>query len=70
MTDHNETKDSEEVAPPQQAHRDPLRMWTFILLGLVLLLLAWYLRADRVTPYTSQARLRAMVVPIAPELIS
>ena len=68
MTDHNETKDSEEVATPQKAHRDPVRMWTFILLGLVLLLLAWYLRADRVTPYTSQARLRAMVVPIAPEV--
>jgi len=68
MTDHSETNDSEEVASPPKAHRDPVRMWTFILLGLVLLLLAWYLRADRVTPYTSQARLRAMVVPIAPEV--
>ena len=68
MTDHNETKDSEEVASPQKARRDPVRMWTLILMGLVLLLLAWYLRADRVTPYTSQARLHATVVPIAPEV--
>jgi len=68
MTDHNETKNSEALASPQKAHRDPVRMWTFILMGLVLLLLAWYLRADRVTPYTSQARLTATVVPIAPEV--
>jgi multidrug resistance efflux pump len=68
MTDHNETKVRKEVASPQKAHRDPVRLWTFILLGLVILLLAWYLRADRVTPQTSQARLRATVVPIAPEV--
>jgi multidrug resistance efflux pump len=47
---------------------DPVRKWTFIVLGICLVLLIWYLRADRVTPYTSQARVHALVVPIAPEV--
>ncbi len=47
---------------------DPVRRWTFIVLGICLVLLAWYLRADRVTPYTSQARVNALVVPIAAEV--
>ena len=47
---------------------DPVRRWTLILLLVTVLLVAWYLRADRVTPYTSQARLNALVVPIAPEV--
>ena len=37
---------------------------TLLLLPLCAVLLAWYLRADRVTPYTSQARVNALVVPI------
>jgi multidrug resistance efflux pump len=45
-----------------------VRRWTLIVLVLTLLLLAWYLRSDRVTPYTSQARVHALVVPIAPEV--
>lgn len=47
---------------------DPVRRWTFIILGLCILLLGWYLRADRVTPYTTQARVNALVVPVAPEI--
>lgn len=47
---------------------DPVRRWTFILLAVAALLFAWYLRADRVTPMTSQARVNALVVPIAPEV--
>lgn len=47
---------------------DPVRRWTFIILAICAVLLAWYLRADRVTPYTSQARVNALVVPIAAEV--
>lgn len=53
-----------EVAP----RANPVRRWTFIVLALCAFLLAWYLRADRVTPFTSQARVNALVVPIAPEV--
>ena len=47
---------------------DPVRRWTFIIIAICAVLLAWYLRADRVTPYTSQARVNALVVPIAAEV--
>ncbi len=47
---------------------DPVRKWTFIIIGLCLVLLAYYLVADRVTPLTTQARVHALVVPVAPEV--
>ena len=47
---------------------DPVRTWTFIILILVMLLLVWYLISDRLTPYTSQARVHALVVPVSPEV--
>lgn len=53
--------------PARQA-KDPVRKWTFITLITIVLLLAWYLVSDRVAPFTSQARVHALVVPIAPEV--
>ena len=47
---------------------DPVRKWTLITLGAGVILMLFYLVADRVTPYTSQARVNAFVVPIAPEV--
>jgi multidrug resistance efflux pump len=47
---------------------DPVRKWTFILLIIAALLLTWYLVGDRFAPYTKQARVHALVVPIAPEV--
>lgn len=38
------------------------------LLLLIVLCLAWYLFADRYSPYSSQARVQAFVVPVAPEV--
>lgn len=47
---------------------DPVRKATFVTLGLVVLLLAWYLVSDRLAPVTTQARVHALVVPIASEV--
>jgi multidrug resistance efflux pump len=58
--------EEQQPAPAQKA--DPVRRWTLILLGAAMLLLIIYLRADRFTPYTSQARLHALVVPVAAEV--
>ena len=58
----------EENAVAEAQPKDPVRRWTLIVLIITVLLLAWYLRSDRVTPYTSQARVHALVVPIAPEV--
>jgi multidrug resistance efflux pump len=50
------------------ARMDPVRKWTLIVLGICVVLMFWYLRSDRVTPFTNQARVHALVVPIAAEV--
>jgi multidrug resistance efflux pump len=53
---------------PMEKQKDPVRRWTLILLVVAAVLLFWHLRSDRVTPITSQAKVHALVVPIAPEV--
>jgi multidrug resistance efflux pump len=65
MTNEAGNKKKDAPAKPPM---DPVRKWTLIVLGACVLLMFWYLRADRVTPYTSQARVHALVVPIAPQV--
>ena len=47
---------------------DPVRKWVLIFAAFCLVLLAWYMAADRYTPFTTQARVNAFVVPIAPQV--
>lgn len=47
---------------------DPVRKWTLIVVGICGLLIFWHLVADRHTPYTSQARVHALVVPVAAQV--
>jgi len=56
------------VAPPPSKPVDPLRRWTLVILVLCVLLFGWTLIADRLTPYTSDASVRAFVVRIRPEV--
>ncbi len=60
-------QDVEEVAAEKVA-ADPVRKWTLIVLGTCVVLMFWYLIADRVTPYTTQARVHALVVPVASQV--
>ena len=53
---------SERAAP------DPVRRWTLIVLGLIVILFVYSIIADRLTPYTSQATVQAFVVRMAPEV--
>ena len=57
-----------EPAPAQPTGKDPVKKWTVIILIVCAALLVWYLRSDRVTPMSSQARVHAQVVPIAPQI--
>ena len=66
-TEHDEAVEESEPTAAK-APMDPVRKWTFILLGVCVLLIAWYLVADRITPYTKQARVNAIVVPITAEV--
>jgi multidrug resistance efflux pump len=60
----------EQVAttPPPSRPADLLRRWTLAILVLCVLLFGWTLIADRLTPYTSDASVRAFVVRIVPEV--
>jgi multidrug resistance efflux pump len=48
--------------------RDPVRRWTLIVLGVIVLIFLYSIIADRMTPYTSQAIVQAYVVRVAPEV--
>lgn len=67
--DNQAAKPSAQMNPPAAARaKDPVKRWTIIILAVCVALVSWYLRADRVTPMTSQARVHARVVPVAPEV--
>ena len=69
MTDETSNDSSEKPGDAAaKAPMDPVRKWTLIILALCGVLMIYYIVADRVTPYTTQARVNALVVPIAPEV--
>ena len=67
MADESDIEET-EAAAETKAPMDPVRRWTLIILGLCVVLMVYYLVADRITPYTTQARVHAVVVPIAAEV--
>jgi multidrug resistance efflux pump len=54
------------AAPPQPGKGS--RVGAIVVLLLIVASLAWYFVSDRLTPYTSQARVQAFVVPVAAEV--
>jgi multidrug resistance efflux pump len=67
MTDGEKNNDEVETESVPQP-RDPVRTWTLRLLAISLVILVAYLFFDRMTPYSSQARVHALVVPVAAEV--
>jgi multidrug resistance efflux pump len=65
---NDETAANDSGETSAKAPMDPVRKWTLIVLGACVILMFWYLRSDRVTPYTNQARVHALVVPIAAQV--
>jgi multidrug resistance efflux pump len=70
MSNETEEKKDAVVDEPEAIEPavDPVRKWTLIVLASCVALMFWYLVADRVTPYTSQARVHALVVPVASQV--
>ena len=58
---------SEQPPPPSKPGKGT-RIGAIIVLVLIVASLAWYFVSDRLTPYTSQARVQAFVVPVAAEV--
>jgi len=52
----------------EENNKNPVKKWTWIVMILCLVLFALYLVGDRITPYTTQAKVHAYVVPLAPQV--
>jgi multidrug resistance efflux pump len=59
-----------EPAKPARAAKpaNPLRRWVLVVVGLGIVIFAYSLIADRLTPYTPQGVVQAFVVGVAPEV--
>ncbi len=65
--DQAETKPTAQASAPEK-QPDPVRRYTIIVSAVLLLLLVWYVFADRYAPWTDQARVQGFIVPIAPKV--
>jgi multidrug resistance efflux pump len=65
-----ESPDRSKTQNQQQpdANNDPVRRVTKIVLYIVAFIFIWYILADRLAPWTDQARVQAYVIPIVPEV--
>lgn len=62
---------AEATVPPDPeapTPADPARRGVSVVAALIVVSLLWYLLADRYTPYTQQARVQALIVPVAAEI--
>src|SRR5688572_22415232 len=66
--DQELTPATETVCEDQQQRGTATRIGGGIVTGLIVVSLVLYFVGDRLTPYTSQARVQAFVVPIAVEV--
>ncbi len=55
---------SEEKETPVDNTNDPVKRITHIVLIIIAIVFTWYVVADRLAPWTDQARVQAYVVPI------
>jgi len=80
MTTDQEKETTEEQVEPEteqqateaqddaNAKRDPVRWATLFVFIFCLFLFVWYVAADRLAPWTDQARVQGFIVPITPEV--
>jgi multidrug resistance efflux pump len=66
MSEPDKQENQAEKAPATA--KDPVRKWTFIVFALCLGLMILYLVADRRTPFTTQAKVHAYVIPITSQV--
>lgn len=57
-----------EEKKESSAEQDPIRKITRYMLYVVMGLFVWYIAADRIAPWTDQARVKAFVIPVVPEV--
>jgi len=60
--------ESSKATQGRKMRMDPARRITLIVLAIVAVVFIWYVASDRITPYTSQARVQGLTVPIMPQV--
>jgi len=60
--------DASAATSGKKKRMDPARRITIIVLAIVAVVFIWYVVSDRVTPYTAQARVQGLTVPIMPQV--
>jgi len=64
----SEESKSEETPPSTEIKSDPVRKISRYVLYVVLFLFVWYVFADRLAPWTDQARVQTYVIPIVSQV--
>ena len=58
-----------EDAPVNKKKKvDPVKLFTYIILIICLVVFIWHVFSDRQTPYTDQAKIKGLAIPIAPRV--
>lgn len=68
MTEPAAEPQAEPVTPTPTPAQSAVKRGRLIVVGIIVLLLGWYLLADRFTPSTSQARVQGYVIGVAPKV--
>ena len=62
------TSPEEKEQKGEEQKRNPVKLWTGITVALCIVLFIGHILADKYTPYTSNGRIEAFVVPIVPQV--
>ncbi len=68
LADEGKPESSAQEAEQKDNHNDPVHQVTKVVLYVALAIFIIYLMADRMAPWTDQARIQTYVVPIAPQV--
>jgi len=58
----------ENKAVDEKKKRAPVKIWTGVIFVICGTLFVWHLVSDKYTPYTSNGRIQAFIVPVAPQV--
>lgn len=68
IIDQEENPPSNVESVPESEKKSPIRIVTALVLLLCVVIFIWYVKADRHTPFTDQARIYQVIVPISPRV--
>jgi len=64
----NESKPNADTGKGKKRKLDPVKVFTYIILSLCVVIFIWHVYSDRQTPYTDQARITGLAIPISPRV--